>query len=437
MISKFGKKDEIRTGRVIPDHAITFVQYDELLELPQKVKILELENDILRNRHSQPAHFMEMVMGPRQFLLKVNRENIISDTLHQLNDLEFRDPDLFQKEFKVEFVGEEGLDYGGLRKEFFQLVLENLFDPNCNMFTLNPETRDSWFSQTTFDSPNEFRLLGQLLGIALYNGVNLALNFPSVVYKKLIEGKTRKPIPPSTIEVRLRDLATIDPGLAHGLFETLKYDEEDLEEVFEQTFSHEYVDYFGVDRVFEFCPGGKEKKLTLENRDEFVNLYVDYKLNGSVKKQFDAFKDGFWNVTNSSDALKRLFTAEELESLICGTQDVDFAALRRITKYDGFAEGAGTDKENAVVGWFWEVTKTFTREEKLQLLAFSTGSDRVPVGGLEHIRFVIAKQGGDADRLPTSHTCFNVLMLPEYSSKEKLEDSIRTAIQNSQGFGMI
>jgi hypothetical protein len=39
---------------------------------------------------------------------------------------------------------------------------------------------------------------------------------------------------------------------------------------------------------------------------------------------------------------------------------------------------------------------------------------QVPVGGLEHIQFVIAKQGGDEDRLPTSHTCFNVLMLPEY-----------------------
>jgi hypothetical protein len=46
-------------------------------------------------------------------------------------------------------------------------------------------------------------------------------------------------------------------------------------------------------------------------------------------------------------------------------------------------------------------------------------------------------QGADSDQLPTSHTCFNVLMLPEYSSKEKLQRLLEIALRNSQGFGMI
>lgn len=41
-----------------------------------------------------------------------------------------------------------------------------------------------------------------------------------------------------------------------------------------------------------------------------------------------------------------------------------------------------------------------------------------------------------APRLPTAHTCFNVLLLPEYSSKEKLERCLRVAITYSKGFGM-
>jgi hypothetical protein len=77
--------------------------------------------------------------------------------------------------------------------------------------------------------------------------------------------------------------------------------------------------------------------------------YIDYKLNSSVKKSFDAFKEGFWMVTDSSDALKRLFTSVELENLLCGTQDVDFLALRRITKYDGFAEADKAGTENKIV----------------------------------------------------------------------------------------
>lgn len=41
------------------------------------------------------------------------------------------------------------------------------------------------------------------------------------------------------------------------------------------------------------------------------------------------------------------------------------------------------------------------------------------------------------DRLPTSHTCFNVLLLPEYSSKEKLRERLLKAITYAKGFGML
>lgn len=40
-------------------------------------------------------------------------------------------------------------------------------------------------------------------------------------------------------------------------------------------------------------------------------------------------------------------------------------------------------------------------------------------------------------RLPTSHTCFNHLLLPEYESKEKLETKLRLAIAQSEGFGLM
>lgn len=42
-----------------------------------------------------------------------------------------------------------------------------------------------------------------------------------------------------------------------------------------------------------------------------------------------------------------------------------------------------------------------------------------------------------AHRLPTAHTCFNALLLCDYSSKEKLRERLVKAISNSKGFGMI
>jgi hypothetical protein len=56
--------------------------------------------------------------------------------------------------------------------------------------------------------------------------------------------------------------------------------------------------------------------------------------------------------------------------------------------------------------------------------------------GLASMGFVISKNGGDSERLPTAHTCFNHLLLPDYSSREKLEQKLKLAITQTEGFGL-
>ena len=48
--------------------------------------------------------------------------------------------------------------------------------------------------------------------------------------------------------------------------------------------------------------------------------------------------------------------------------------------------------------FFWSVVKKMSLEEHKQLLNFTTGSDRVPVGGLAKLKFIIAKNGEHSDR---------------------------------------
>lgn len=43
------------------------------------------------------------------------------------------DPDAFKKQLRVEFEGEQGVDEGGVSKEFYQLVTEELFNPDYGM----------------------------------------------------------------------------------------------------------------------------------------------------------------------------------------------------------------------------------------------------------------------------------------------------------------
>ena len=47
---------------------------------------------------------------------------------------------------------------------------------------------------------------------------------------------------------------------------------------------------------------------------------------------------------------------------------------------------------------FWEIVHDFSDEQKRQLLQFSTGSDRAPVGGLSKLKLIIARNGPDSDR---------------------------------------
>ena len=125
------------------------------------------------------------------------------------------------------------------------------------------------------------------------------------------------------------------------------------------------------------------------------------------------------------DSTLKLFRPEELQELICGSPTLDFEALEKVTQYDGF------EKDSKIIRDFWEVVHEFTEEQKKLLLFFTTGTDRVPVGGLSKLQFIIARNGTDSFRVPTSHTCYNVLLLCEYSSKEKLKERLLTALANS------
>jgi len=149
-----------------------------------------------------------------------------------------------------------------------------------------------------------------------------------------------------------------------------------------------------------------------------------------VKKQFASFSQGFMLVCGGP--ILNLFRPEELELLIRGNDDEpDFHQLEKVTAYEG-----GYETNHPTIKAFWEVVHAMTLPQKKKLLQFCTGSDRIPIKGLGTIKFIIQQNGGDSEQLPTASTCFNVLLLPNYSTKEKMSTKILTAIENSEGFGL-
>jgi ubiquitin-protein ligase E3 A len=74
-----------------------------------------------------------------------------------------------RRPMRVEFVNEPAIDEGGVIKEYFQLLLKEIFNPDYAMFLLNPDIRMYWFNGFTFEPPINFELVGTLLGLASSN----------------------------------------------------------------------------------------------------------------------------------------------------------------------------------------------------------------------------------------------------------------------------
>ena len=397
--------------------AFSFASHPFVLDPGSKARLLQIDAAYSMHREFQSAYiasFFSQRTSP-YLVLRVHRSNLIQDTLQQLSRYQ---PEEYRKPLKVQFVGEQGIDEGGVRKEFFQLLIKELFDVNYGMFTVDDETRVYQFNPLSLESSIEFELIGIVLGLALYNSIILDIRFPLFIYKKLLNHTTN-----------FADLTTAHPALAKGLKALLDDETDQVEDVYARQFTVD-IERYGEREVVELKPGGTEIALTSANRHEYVQLYTDYVLDRSIEKQFTAFKKGFDLCVPSS--LLVLFQPEELELLICGSDVFDWQQLRESARYDD-----GYTEESSIIRWFWECVAEWDEPRKRKLLMFCTGSDRAPIRGLGSLRLTISRNGGESDLLPTSHTCFNHLLLPEYGNKEKLKRLLELALDNAHGFGLI
>jgi ubiquitin-protein ligase E3 A len=105
--------------------------------------------------------------------------------------------------------------------------------------------------------------------------------------------------------------------------------------------------------------------------------------------------------------------------------------LERTTNYERCS------KDDQTIKWFWEIVNELDDDHKKMFLKFTTGSDRSPLKGLSELKLIIMVQGLDDTRLPSAHTCFNHLILPQYSSKEVMREKLIKAIEHHEGFGLM
>jgi len=406
--------------------AFYFCNYPFVFDSGSKSRIMQLENGMAQDEAFEGAFWRSVQISDSTgeefcpfLLLRVRRgQLLLQDAIDHIHMAKERH--LLKCPLKVQFEGEDGVDEGGLAKEFFQLVLRQLFDVDYGMFTYDDETRLWWFrSSNVINLVREFELVGTLLGLAIFNNHILDLHFPRVVYKKLLGH-----------DLDLEDLKEVFPDVHRSLKWLVE-----MENGISGLGLHFVVDHdtgLGERVSVDLIPDGRRIKVTRHNRFKFVELYTKFLLETSIESQFNAFRAGFLNISLSRSL--HMFLPEELEQAICGRKMIDLHSLEAHAQY-----AEGFRRSHRVIRWFWEFAHGLTEEGKKKLLSFVTGSDRVPIRGFADLipPFTITRGGPHTQRLPTAHTCFNLLHLPEYPTHEVLHRKMQSAIENAEGFGLM
>ncbi len=271
----------------------SYISYPFILSPAIKAKVLQLDAQSQMHRGVEAELLTAILSGQPHLvpylILRVRRSHIIQDTMGQLARAPAAD---LKKPLKVVFEGEEGIDEGGVQKEFMQVVTRQLLDAQFGMFKINEDSNLMYFNQHTFEIGLEFELIGTLLGVAIYNSIILDIHFPMVVYKRL---KGHKP--------DIHDLTVLDPQLGRNLQKMVDF-EGDVEETFGQVFQVAF-EAWGAMVTHDLVPNGGDKHVTNDNVQEYVDRYVQWVLVDSVQQQYDAFHKGFMRVCGGQ--VRRVF----------------------------------------------------------------------------------------------------------------------------------
>uniref|UniRef100_A0A668A2U7 HECT and RLD domain containing E3 ubiquitin protein ligase 3 n=1 Tax=Myripristis murdjan TaxID=586833 RepID=A0A668A2U7_9TELE len=418
-------------GRNIHSHllsslqsSVTLCAYPFILNAQAKTTMLQTDAELQMQMAVSGANlhnvFMLLTLEPllarNPFLvLHVRRDHLVSDALRELTI--YSDVDL-KKPLKVIFDGEEAVDAGGVTKEFFLLLLKELMDPVYGMFTHYTESNLLWFSDKCFVEHNWFNLIGIICGLAIYNSTVVDLHFPLVLYKKLLN-----------VAPTLDDLKELSPTEGRSLQQLLDYDGDDVEETFCLNFAITRENY-GLTEVKELIPGGENITVDKNNRKEFVEAYLRYVFTDSVSELYSAFSSGFLKVCGGK--ILSLFQPSELMAMVVGNNNYNWEEMEKNAVYKG--EYTAT---HPTVRMFWEVFHEFPLEKKKQFLLFLTGSDRIPIHGMESLRIVIQSTSAEEHYLPVAHTCYNLLDMPRYQTKEILRRRLTQAVEQYEGFSLV
>ncbi|KAG6598073.1 NEDD4 E3 ubiquitin-protein ligase WWP1 [Phytophthora cinnamomi] len=377
---------------------------------------------------SKYAHFVTatsalLVPAEREHLrLNVERANVFADSMESLAIIPLKN---VHSVLRINFLDESGVDAGGLHREWFVLLNEMLVDPAHGLFVCTNKSEQTYFLSPCSNAdllPDQLLHLyatGRLLGRALLEGSMMCFHLAPPLLKLMLG-----------YPLSFSDLEDIDPEVYTNMRWLLENDN---------------VDALGLDfvvtvkdggryRDVELVPGGNTIPVTDSNKRDYVERKWQYLMVESVAPQLQVFLHGLYEIIPKD--LLLLFDPEELNFLLCGSDEIDVDDWERHAKYSEDLH------HHRALKWFWELVREMPNEYRRRLLQFSTGSSRVPLGGFRALTsydgrlcpFTLKAVSLVGDGFVHSHACFNRLDLPLHVVREELK-AVLYAVLETEVYG--
>jgi hypothetical protein len=321
--------------------------------------------------------------------------------------------------WKSEFIGEAGIDAGGLFRETVTMLTSDLLDGSpTGLGVLCPngkfnvgQNREKVLLRASATHPMQLSMLeivGRLIGYAFRSGYTLELDVAPIVWKKLVGEALADD-----------ELAGFDALAAQTLKDLQNLEDNGGESVDLGTWTTQRSDGSEV----ELRPGGANIPVAFEERKEYVDAVIRARL-AEVDAQVEALKEGLFKVVPKD--IINLFTGAEMEQVVCGIPEVDLQLMRRKTNYEGIAPDA------RAVQLMWQVLESFTTDQRRKFIRFAWGRSRLPLTEDAFTQpFKVCTGPSNPNAMPRAHTCFFQIDLPPYTEYDIARRQILYAIENA------
>lgn len=339
--------------------------------------------------------------------LLIDTENIVESSFDQLHLL---DAENWKKNIKIQNIGENGVDLGGLRRNWFTKLSRALFNIDLGLFSLteNMTYQPSIQSYSNSNYIQLFKFAGAFIARAILQKEYIDVELTHSFLCNILDYKTD-----------IEDLREIDESVYNSLQFILKNDLNEYEGL-EFYFEIDH-DNFGKLETFEFIENGSQIRVTNENKLEYVQYIINYNLYNSIECQLQKFYEGFDSLINFKYI--KIFSPSELGLLISGRSEIIVDKIKKNATY----EYPYTDDSPPVVLFFNSIEK-WNQSDLAALMMFITGCPKAPVNGSVSINI---RSGGDKTNLPGARTCFNILLLPYYENEEELNLKFSIALREN------